>query len=236
MPRKAAEPSLADENSAPGGVAAVDRALSLLAAFRSGDRTLTLAELADRTRLYKSTALRLLASLEHARLVVRQGEGVYGLGPELARLHSIFTGSFSLEGEVMPALRALVAGTHESAAFHVRQGEQRLCLYRVDSPHVVRDHTRAGDLLPLARGAGGRILCAFAGAKGALYATIRKQRYVVMDGDRVPDLTGISAPVFGADGTLVGALTLTMPTSRKRASFVPAVRKAARELTQRLGG
>lgn len=236
MPRKAVSPSLAEENSAPGGVAAVDRALSLLAAFRSGDRTLTLGELAERTRLYKSTALRLLASLEHARLVVRQGDGVYALGPELARLHSVFTGSFSLEAEVVPALRALVAATQESAAFHVRQGDQRLCLYRVDSPHVVRDHTRAGDLLPLDRGAGGRILCAFSGAKGSLYDTIRKQGYVVLDSDRVPDLTGISAPVFGVDGALVGALTLTMPTSRKRASFVGAVRKAAAQLTQRLGG
>ena len=236
MPRKAIAPSLAEENSAPGGVAAVDRALSLLAAFRSGDRTLTLSELAERTRLYKSTALRLLASLEHARLVVRQGEGVYTLGPELARLHSVFTGSFSLEAEVVPALRALVAVTHESAAFHVRQGEQRLCLYRVDSPHVVRDHTRAGDVLPLDRGAGGRVLCAFAGARGTLYETIRKQGYVVLDSDRVPDLTGVSAPVFGADGALVGALTLTMPSSRKRASFPAAVRKAAAQLTQRLGG
>jgi len=236
MPKKAQAPSLAEENSAPGGVAAVDRALSLLAAFRSGDRTLSLGELAARTRLYKSTALRLLASLEHARLVVRQGEGVYALGPELARLHSVYTGSFSLEAEVVPALRELVAATQESAAFHVRQGEQRLCLHRVDSPHVVRDHTRAGDLLPLDRGAGGRILCAFAGAKGALYDTIRQQGYVVLDSDRVPDLTGISAPVFGADGALVGALTLTMPTSRKRASFVSAVRKAATALTRRLGG
>ena len=39
---------------------------SLLAAFRSGDTALPLATLAARTQLYKSTALRLLASLEQA--------------------------------------------------------------------------------------------------------------------------------------------------------------------------
>jgi DNA-binding IclR family transcriptional regulator len=33
--------------------------------------------------------------------------------------------------------------TAESASFHVRQGDQRLCLYRVDSPQPVRDSTRA---------------------------------------------------------------------------------------------
>lgn len=236
MPKKAIEPSLADENSAPGGVAAVDRALSLLAAFRTGDATLSLTDLAERTRLYKSTVLRLLASLEHARLVVRRGDGIYALGPEVARLNAVFTGSFSLEAEIVPALRALVAATQESAAFHVREGGQRLCLYRVDSPHLVRDHTKAGDLLPLARGAGGRVLSAFSGAKGAVYENVRKQGYIEVDGDRVPDLSGISAPVFGPEGQLVGALTLTMPTSRKRPAFVHAVRQAAAQLTQRLGG
>jgi DNA-binding IclR family transcriptional regulator len=236
MPKKAVEPSIADENSAPGGAAAVDRALSLLAAFRPGEAALGLGELAERSKLYKSTVLRLLASLEHARLVVRKPDGEYALGPEIARLNAIYTGSFALEPVVVPVLRELVARTQESAAFHVRQGEDRLCLYRVDSPHLVRDHTRAGDVLPLNRGAGGRVLTAFAGAKGGTYEAIRKQGYVEMDGDRVRDLSGISAPVFGPGGQLAGALTLTMLTSRKRASYVQAVRKAAADLTHRLGG
>lgn len=127
----------------------------MLAAFRPGDDTLGLPELAERTRLYKSTVLRLLASLQHARMIQRLGDGRYQLGPAIARLHAIYTASFSLENVVMPELRALVAATQESAAFHVRQGDQRLCLYRVDSPLPVRDHIRAGELLPLDRGAGG---------------------------------------------------------------------------------
>lgn len=51
-------------------------------------------------------------------------------------------------------------------AFHVRQGDQRLVLFRVDSPQGLRDHVRAGDLLPLDRGAGGLVLMAYGGAKG----------------------------------------------------------------------
>jgi len=38
-------------SSAAGGVAAVDRALMILSAFRPGDKELTLAALAERTRL-----------------------------------------------------------------------------------------------------------------------------------------------------------------------------------------
>jgi DNA-binding IclR family transcriptional regulator len=236
MPRKAARPSLADRQAAPGGAAAVDRALSLLCAFRAGDKALSLTELANRTQLYKSTVLRLTASLEHARLLLRNEEGRYALGPEIARLAGLYAATFSLESEVLPVLRALVAKTRESAAFHVRQGDKRLCLYRIDSPQVVRDHIRAGDLLPLRRGAGGRVLMAFAGARGALYERIRREGVAVLAGDRVPELTGISAPVFGHDGALAGALTLTLPTSRINDAFVPIVRAAAETLSRRLGG
>jgi len=109
MPRKAQIESLADAHAAPGGAAAVDRALTLLSAFRTGDRALTLAELAERTQLYKSTALRLLASLEHAGLLQRQDDGRWALGPELARLHGVYAASFSLEdrgGEWAASTRA----------------------------------------------------------------------------------------------------------------------------------
>lgn len=156
MPRKARIESASDRNAAPGGTAAVDRALSLLAAFQPGDEALSLATLAERTQLHKSTVLRLLASLEHARLLLRRADGRYALGPEVARLHGLYSAAFSLEAVVMPVLQALVAATGESAAYHVRQpqgeGWARLCLYRVDSPQVLRDHVRAGDLLPADRG------------------------------------------------------------------------------------
>lgn len=234
MPRKSVPSSQAEQAPAPGGAAAVDRALSLLGAFRAGDAGLSLHELAQRTGLYKSTALRLLASLEHARLLQRGADGRYALGAELARLHSIYAASFSLEAQVVPALQALVDATQESAAFHVRQGEQRLCLFRVDSPQLLRDHIRAGDLLPLERGAGGRVLLAFGGARGKLYAQIRREGVFVSQGDRIPGLCGISAPVWAGDGRLAGALTLTLPEARMQARFPPLVCQAAQQLSQRL--
>lgn len=240
MPRKASQPSIADQHAAPGGAAAVDRALSVLGAFRAGDGELALTELAARTQLYKSTVLRLLASLEHAGWVRRTAAGHYALGAEVARLHGVYAASFALQDVVMPALRALVARTGESAAYHVAQGGHRLCLYRVDSPHPVRDHIRAGDLLPMARGAGGRVLSAYAGngarTDDTLARRIRAEQVIVLEGDRMPELSGISAPVFGPDGALAGAVTLTMPTPRLIRAHADDVLAAARTLTQALGG
>lgn len=239
MPRKAQTESLADSHAAPGGAAAVDRALSLLSAFRQGDVSLSLAELAERTQLYKSTVLRLLASLEHARLIQRLEDGRYGLGSEVARLNAVYAASFSLDRVVLPVLRKLVASTRESAAYHVVQGDARLCLYRVDSPQPIRDHIKAGDVLPLAQGTGGRVLMAFSPKPATrlsvqdknLYARIREQGFLAATGDRLAGVAGISAPVFKADGSLAAALTLTMPTERYDEGHVRHVLAAARQLS-----
>ncbi len=245
MPRKALYPSIAETRSAPGGVAAVDRALSLLSVFRGGDDSLSLTELAERTGLYKSTVLRLLASLEHAGVIQRQEDGRYRLGAELARLAAVYTASFSLESLVMPVLRDLVEATGESAAYHVRERRGhdwvRVCLYRVDSPHVLRDHVNPGDVLPADRGAGARVLLAFADAAGAnlkkssedqaVLDTVRRQGYCAAVGDRTPELAGISAPVFRRDGRLAGAITLTMPSQRFVDAHVAPVLAAAQLLS-----
>lgn len=243
MPRKAQTESMSDRDAAPGGAAAVDRALSLLGAFRPGDEALSLAQFAERTQLYKSTVLRLLASLEHARLIRRQDDGRYALGSEIARLHGLYAAAQSLDRIVLPVLRALVAATGESAAYHVRQPQGtswvRLCQFRVDSPQVVRDHVRAGDLLPNDRGAGARVLIAWgpeaelprAAAERRRYEEIRALGFCALVGDRSAELAGISAPVFHGDGRLAAAVTLTMPAHRYDARHAEAVRSAARELT-----
>jgi DNA-binding IclR family transcriptional regulator len=236
MPKKAVHLSIADANPAPGGVAAVDRALSLLAAFKPGDTQLSLMELADRSRLYKSTVLRLLISLEHGGFIQKRSDGRYALGYEIARLNGIYATSFSLSDVVMPVLQDLAAQTRESAAFHVVQGEHRLCLHRVDSPQPIRYHISEGDILPLDRGAGGRMLSAALGARGKLYDKIRADGYVMIMGDRIPELSGVSAAVTNARGELVGAVTLTMPTSRVKQEFADSIRAAADKLTHALGG
>jgi hypothetical protein len=77
-------------NEAQPGVAAVDRALLILSVFREEDVSLSLALIARRTGLYKSTILRLLQSLLRAGYVVRLPEGSYIVGPEPARLARMF--------------------------------------------------------------------------------------------------------------------------------------------------
>lgn len=64
------------------GVSAAERALAVLTAFRRGDGALSLAELAERTGLVKSTILRLALSLQQYRLLARLPDGSYRLDAE----------------------------------------------------------------------------------------------------------------------------------------------------------
>lgn len=85
-------------NEAQSGVAAVDRALLILSAFREDDVALSLALLARRTSLYKSTILRLLQSLLRGGYVVRLPDGNYVIGPEPTRLAKMHQTTAVLDG------------------------------------------------------------------------------------------------------------------------------------------
>ena len=237
MPRKAAQPSMAEEQAAPGGVGAVDRAISLLDLFTPDRPMLTLAELAAESRQYKSTVLRLLASLAHGHVVKRHPDGRFSLGSTIPRLHAVYAASLSLESVVMPVLRALVEATRESAAYYIRQGDQRLCLYGVDSPQTIRDHTTVGALLPLGRGAAGRVFAMFGDPQVA--AARRKPApapVVIAPADLVREVAAIAAPVFDAAGALTGVIALTMPAMRLHQQHAAEVQRSARQVTAEIGG
>jgi DNA-binding IclR family transcriptional regulator len=223
------------------GVAAVDRALTILAAFEGAAEPLTLAELARRTGLYKSTLLRLMASLQAFGYLVQLADGRYHLGPTPFRLGAVYQRANNLYDHVMPVLRQLVAAGTESPSFHVRHdARRRLCVFRVDSQHSTLDRVEAGMLLPLDRGAAGKVILAFDGEKGEAFDRIRERYVAISFGERDPDCAGIACPVFGPNRTLVGALSLSGPKSRFSKENIKTMSslllKDAIRLTRSLGG
>ena len=235
MPRRSNNADKEKISLSIDGVASVDKALGILCLFTPLKPELTLAQIATDTGLYKSTALRMLASLENAGLVIKKMDGKYILGRSIAVLHSAYQENASLENIAMPILKTLMESTQESAAFHVRQGDKRLCLFRVDSNQALRDHIKTGDLLPLDKGAGGKVLLAFEGANGKIFSKIREEMLLAISGDRVKEMAGISAPVFNNQG-LLGVITLTMPAYRLLDKQKKMVRDSAKKLTELLGG
>jgi DNA-binding IclR family transcriptional regulator len=209
--------------------------LRLLSAFRVRNHARSLAELASECGLYKSTALRLLNSLVAERFIVRGADGTYRIGPEAARIGALYDEEEDLRKNVLLVLRQLVEGTQETAALHVSEGEYRIRRFWVESPLALREHIDGSEKLPLNRGAGGLVLSAWKGSTAAA-SIIRKQGYAVSLGGRTPELSGISVPVFQRGTELVGALTLTMPSTRYQERWIPLVVAGAEDLTARLGG
>lgn len=219
-----------------GGVAAVERALSILAAFEPDGAPQALNEIAGKTGMYKSTILRLMISLERYNCVLRLADGRYQLGPRLFQWGTIYRRSLRLEDHVVPVLQQLVQLTGESASFYARQGEQRLCLFRQDSLKSVRDHVRAGDLLPLDRGAAGRVLREYSEPQ----AESKRVHVSSSLGERDGETAALAIPVFGPSQELAGALSVSGPVARFTNETMPLIGKslteAARQLTGRIGG
>jgi len=235
MPKKSNKADQENIALSKDGVASVDKALTILGLFTPMNPELSLIEISEVTGLYKSTVLRMLASLENAGLVIKSMGGKYILGPTVATLNSAYQANASLEAITMPILKALMQKTQESAAFHVRHGEKRLCLFRVDSNQALRDHIKIGDLLPIDKGAGGKVLMAFEGSPGKLFSQIRKDMVLAISGDRIKEIAGISAPVFNNQG-LLGVITLTMPSYRMLDKQKKMVKESAKKMTESLGG
>jgi len=222
------------------GVAAVNRALTILQAYTETDEALTLSALASRTGFYKSTILRLLESLIEYKYIVRLDDGRYALGATLLKLGTLYQRTLRPSNFVKPAIRKLAAQCGESVAFYVREGNARVCLYRIDSAFSLPNHVCEGDTLPLERGAGGKVLLAFAGTPGEVYDDIRARMVYGELRDRIPELSGVASPVFGPNDILLGSLNVAGPVSRltrKRLMLMePVVKRAAAALTSALGG
>lgn len=189
-------------------VAALERALTVLGAFEQKQGALSLAQLAELTDLHKSTILRLMLSLEGHGYIRRRTDGAYTIGPTMFLLGVQYEKSQTARDILLPALEALVEAGTESASFHVREGDRRLCVYRVDSHHSTLDTVAAGKYLPLDRGAAGHVLLK--------YAADPEPRFGVelSKGERDPACWGLAAPVYGRDGVLLGALSLSGPKER----------------------
>ena len=226
------------------GVDAVERAFQILDCFRGDLEALTLAQLAERSGLYKSTILRIAVSLDRYGYMSRQGDGRYRLGPTVWRLGSQYHRQFDLAGVVRPVLHRVVEATSETASYYVRDGQIRVCLYRAESPRAIRHHLVEGARLPLDGGATARVLRAWSPYAVNGDETVRANGHAVSLGERDPDVAAVAVPVFapaqlnrqetGPRGALSvsGLVTRFDPTAVSRALDV--LREAAKDIEARL--
>ncbi|MEE1784479.1 IclR family transcriptional regulator [Streptomyces sp. SP17BM10] len=229
------------------GVGVLDKATAILATLESGPTTL--AGLAAATGLARPTAHRLAVALEHHRLVTRDLQGRFVLGPRLAEL-SAAAGEDRLlaaAGSVLVHLRDV---TGESAQLYRRQGEVRICVAVAERLSGLRDTVPVGVTLPMKVGAAAQILLAWEeperlhrGLQGARFTAtalsgVRRRGWAQSIGERELGVASVSAPVRGPSNRVVAAVTVSGPIERLTrhpgARLSQAVIEAANHLTEAL--
>jgi DNA-binding IclR family transcriptional regulator len=185
-----------------GGIQLLDRALAIMHACEEGPASL--AELVERTGLARATAHRLATALEDLGML-RRDDGIWALGPTLARLGAAAAAGPPLALSARPALEELRDATGESVQLYVRRGDERVCIVSLESPHSLRTIVPVGAVLPLDRGSAGRALVGGTG-------------WVESVEEREPGVASVSAAVRdhrrGAAGAVVAAVSVSGPVER----------------------
>lgn len=193
-------------------VAAAERALLILKCFDHPGERLSLAALAQRTEMYKSTILRLAASLGFMGFVKRTADGHYMLGPELSRLGRLALSQprSELEDAVRPVLHRLVSTTKETASFYVIAGSRRVCMFRENSLQPARHHLEEGTLHPLGLGAASQVLRAYRREpRDKKTRSVRQAGWAISRGERHPDVSAVAVPILNGEDKLIGALNVS---------------------------
>lgn len=195
-----------------------DKAVVLLDALE--ERPRSLHELTEATRLPRATAHRLATALEAHNLVRRTTDGRFALGLRLVALGRAAADQLPLAVAARPALAALRDATGESVQLYVREGDRRVCVAALESPHGLRTIVAMGAALPLDRGSAGRVLTSPDPAP-----------WVASVAEREPGVASVSAPVRAVDGRVVAAVSVSGPLERTGADpgqrYGSAVARAA---------
>ena len=243
----------------------VGKAASLLELFTMAEPEIGLSELARRSKLDKATTRRLLVALAAHRLIEQEpASRRYRLGAGLSRLARIRDANFPFARIAAPVMKDLAAATGETAHLSEFSAGALLTVHVELSAKANRVNVNAGQILPLHGTASGLAFLAFSrSAVTEAYLDKPLERFTthtltdranLADQVRLTAARGysrsaqgyedgvhsIAAPILGADGHAIGALSIASPLSRvddaTAAVQAGAVMAAAREIAARLTG
>jgi DNA-binding IclR family transcriptional regulator len=254
---------VSNETARESAVRSVDRALSILDLLAEGVER-SGADLARELGVHRSTALRLLATLEKHAMVERdQRTARYRLGRKLPQLASAVSGEVDLRYSARPVCEELADAVGETVTLDVLAGDVIVPIEQATASTSMVAVNWLGRRTPIHCTASGKVILAFAHdalRRRLLAAPLeRRTAYTIVDAGELEaqlvsvresgiartfeelevGLDAIAAPVRSAGGEVVAALDVSGPTNRLRAGgraeLERLTQKAARDLSLRLG-
>lgn len=225
------------------GIGVVDKTVAILAATAEAPRTL--ADLVDATALPRATAHRLAVALEVHRLLARDAEGRFVLGPRLGEFAAALPDP--LLAAAQPVLAWVRDECGESAQLYRRDGNDRLCVAAAERATGLRTTVPVGSRLPLTAGSGAQVLCAWSdpATLGDVFAQseftprsladVRRRGWAQSIGQREAGVASVSAPVRSSGGELLAAISISGPIERLGRApgqrFAPVLLAGARRIS-----
>ena len=208
-------------------VGVLDKAMAVIAAVERQPKSL--AALVNDTSLARPTVYRLAVALEAHGLLRRDDEGRFALGPRAIALGRAAADAFPLRDVAMPALRDLRDTTQESVQLYVRDGDSRICVASLQSPHGLRTIVDEGAALALPAGSGGAVLLE--------RPAVLERGWAESVAEREAGVASVSAPVLDR-GRVIAAVSVSGPIERLTRTpgkrYAQAVMAAARAIEQAL--
>jgi DNA-binding IclR family transcriptional regulator len=205
------------------GVGVLDKTVAVLTTLESGPASL--AQLVTATGLARPTAHRIAVALERHRMLARDSQGRFVLGPRIAELATA-AGEDRLLAIAQPILIQLRDMTGESAQLYRRQGSSRICVAAAERATGLRDTVPVGSVLPMSAGSAAQVLLAWdepervnQGLKGARFtatslAQVRRRGWAASVAEREAGVASVSAPVRGQGGKIIAAISVSGPIER----------------------
>lgn len=196
----------------------------------------------------RATAHRLAAACEFHRLLSRDDEGRWCLGPAIVELAAhVNDPLLAASSVVLPQLRET---TGESVQLYRREGISRVCIAALEPPAGLRDTVPIGARLPMTAGSGAKVLLAHSDAAtqaavlptakftGRVLAEVRRRGWAQSVAEREPGVASVSAPVRDGRGAVIAAISVSGPIDRigrrPGARWAADLLAAADALTRRL--
>jgi IclR family pca regulon transcriptional regulator len=239
------------------------RGLEVIRSFSASAPRQTLTEVAGRTGLTRAGARRILLTLQTLGYVESDGK-LFALTPRILDLGFAYLSSMPIWNVAEPVMEALVEQVKESCSAGVLEGTDIMYVLRVSTRKIMRNSLGVGSRLPAYCTSLGRMLLAGlpddevlrllkaseleARTKhtitdvDALLAKVqqaRKQGWCMINQELEEGLVSLAAPIVNRAGRTVAALNISGQVNRTtprqmQEGMLPALREAAREVSQRL--
>jgi DNA-binding IclR family transcriptional regulator len=206
----------------PYAVTSVDHALRI-ATMLQLEGALTVAEIAERLGVARSTAHRLLQMLVYRDFAVQDDRRAYRAGPVLELATHSQSRTSQLRTVALPHLHRLVDTLQESANLSILTGETARFIASVECAQALRVGSREGMVFPADETTAGLILLAEKSSSDRELVRIRKQGFAVNQGRSEKGVVAVGVPVRDDEDVALAGLSVSMPSVRYDKSSLPAI-------------